>query len=321
MTDTTTAAAAATTTTTGAAADTGAASTASGATTDAGAAAATDTGAAKSTTDGAAKTGDTAAAVDWRAGITDPDGLEIAKRTASVNDLAKSAADLRKANGSMIRVPAADAKPEEVAKFRKAIGAGEKQEEYTAAVDIGREATEADKPVIDAVAKVMHANGVPLTAVKAVTKAVTELAVAQAQEADRVALGKRAEAETALKKELGADYDKHIEVAIRARNAFGGKELVDFLDNTIVQGQKLGDHPVLVKAFGNVGLRMGEGDFIGAVGTSQRESVQGQIDTIMLENPPGSTKYADPGVQKQLKALHEQLHGTGAAGAGFSRAL
>lgn len=57
---------------------------------------------------------------------------------------------------------------------------------------------------------------------------------------------------------FGPGYEKEIDAALRAADAFGGEELRDLLEAT-----GLGNHPVIVKTFNQIGRRMGEDEFIG----------------------------------------------------------
>jgi hypothetical protein len=102
-------------------------------------------------------------------------------------------------------------------------------------------------------------------------------------------------------------------LASRAVQAFGEvkshPEVVDFFDKTMVNGQKLGDHPVMVRMLGNIGRRMGEGEFIGAVGSDQRGSLQTELQQLMNDNPPGTEKYKAPAVQARIKQINESLYG------------
>lgn len=254
-----------------------------------------------------------APSTDWRASITDPEHVEFAKRIASPADAVKVALDLRKANSAMIKVPGKDATPEDRAKFNKAIGVPDTVEGYT--FDLGREATEADKAIQGSLAKVALEAGIPANAMQALTKTVTELANAQKAEENRVALAAREANEAALRKEWGADYEANKTLATRAVQAFGEvkshPEVIEFFDKTMVNGQKLGDHPVMVRMLGNIGRRMGEGEFIGAVGADQRSSLQSELNQIMTATPPGTTGYAAPAVQKRVMEINEALHGTG----------
>jgi hypothetical protein len=308
MSDGTTATATETTTTT-AATDTTAASTTTtaAATTDATTTATTTAAAASDTT------ATTTAPADWRSSITDPEHVEFAKRLTSPADAVKVALDLRKANSAMIRVPGKDATAEERAKFNKAIGVPETVEGYK--FDLGREPTEADKAIQGNLAKIALENGIPAQAMTAMSKAVAEMAQAAKAEENRVAVAAREANEAALRKEWGADFDANKTLASRAVQAFGEvkshPEVVELFEKTIVNGQKLGDHPVMMRIFGNIGRRMGEGEFIGAVGADQRSSLQSELNEIMTKNPPGSTGYRDAEVQKRIGEINEALHGNG----------
>ncbi len=290
----------------------------------------TDTGATTGTTTAATETGKTAdtstttttgteaaktETADWRASITDPDAVEFAKRVASPADAVKIALDLRKANSAMIKVPGKDATPEDRAKFNKAIGVPETVEGYK--FDIGREPTDADKAIQGNLAKIALENGIPATAMTALSKAVTDLATAQRAEENRVAVEARAANEAALRKEWGADYERNKTLAGRAVQAFGEvkshPEVIEFFEKTLVNGQKLGDHPVMVRMLGNIGNRMGEGEFIGPVGSDQRTSLQTELSQIMRDAPPGSAGYRDAAVQKRVFEINEALHGSGNA--------
>ena len=269
----------------------------------------TDASAAATTT--ATTTDTTATSTDWRSSITDPDHLEFAKRLASPADAVKVALDLRKANGSMVKVPGKDATAEDRAKFHKAIGVPEKVEDYK--FDIGREPTETDKAIQGNLAKIAFENGIPAPAMTALSKAVSELATAAKAEENRVAVAAREANEAALRKEWGADYEANKTLATRAVQAFGEvkshPEVVEFFDKTMVNGQKLGDHPVMVRMLGNIGRRMGEGEFIGAVGSEQRGSLQTELQQLMTDNPPGTEKYKSPAVQGRIKQINEALYG------------
>lgn len=289
-----------------------------------GAAAAAAAGAAQNGGEGAAQGGQQAAqngqavgaqnagtgsqVQDWRSGL-DGEHAEFAARLSSPQDAVKVALDLRKANSSMVRVPQQGATAEEVAKFHKAIGVPEKADGYQ--WDLGREPTEADQAVLGAVSEVFHKNGVPASAAKAVSKAVADLAAAQLAEEERVAIQHRETAEAKLKQEWGGDSDRNWQVAKRAVEVFGGPELKSFLNDTMVNGAKLGDHPMMAKVFAKIGLRMGEGEFIGAVTESDRQTTSERLEQILAENPPGSEGYKRASVQREIKALNARLHGTG----------
>lgn len=251
-------------------------------------------------------------ATDWRSSITDPDHLEFAKRHASIADLAKSGVDLRKANGAMTRVPGKDASPEDIAKFNKLVGVPATAAEYKWDKPEGREFTDADKAIQSKLGDIFLANRIPAEAGTALSKAVNELAAGIKDEQNRVAMQAREATTATLRKELGADYDGHLVLADRAVKQWGNPGFVDLL-NKSVDGVKLGDHPDFVRVFGSIGRRMGEGGFIGAVGGTERQSLQSELHKLMSDNPPGTPKYAQPEVQRRVTEINESLHGTGAA--------
>jgi hypothetical protein len=262
-------------------------------------------------TDGAVPGADAAtASTDWRAGITDPEQLEFAKRISTPADAVKVALDLRKANGGMTRVPGKDATPEDIAKFNKAIGVPQAATEYK--FDIGREATEQDRAIQGKLGEIFLANRVPAEAAPALSKAVAEMANEMKAEQNRVALQAREATTAALRKELGADYDSHLVLADRAVKQWGNPGFNEFL-NKSVDGVKIGDHPDFVRVFGSIGRRMGEGGFIGAVGGSERQTLQSELRELMNANPPGTARYASADVQRRVTQINEALHGTGGA--------
>lgn len=253
--------------------------------------------------------GDKPVSADWREGL-EGELRDFAGRFTTAKDLAQAALDLRKANSGMIRLPGKDAKPEEVAKFRKAIGAGEKVEEYAFEMPKGIEANEGDKAFQAKVAEIMHTTGVPLATAKALNSAWNEMTTAMQAEAERVAVAKREAAVAELRKDLGADYDSHLALATRAARTFGGDDFINFVNTTMVDGAKLGDHPAFIKAFGTIGRRMGEGDFIGVVNDAEKGTLEGELEKLMRDNPPGTAKYNDPAVQKRVREINEKLYGT-----------
>jgi hypothetical protein len=247
-----------------------------------------------------------ATAADWRAGL-EGDQLEFSKRLNTPHDAVKVALDLRKANSGMVRLPGKDAKPEEVATFRKAIGVPETPDAYSFAVE-GYEPTDFDKAAYSRLGKVLHkhnATAALSTDVAAEYQAIQQEMIA---EQDRVALKAREDADASLRKEMGADYEPGLELAKRAVRTFGDDGLVGLFD-TVVNGRKLGDDPAVIKAFMKIGRRMGEGEFIGAVGTDQRQGLEAELQQIMRDNPPGTDRYRQPAIQTRLRQINEQLHG------------
>lgn len=209
---------------------------------------------------------------DWRADITEPELKDTAARIASPKEAIKSIVDLRKANGSMVKLPGKDAKPDQIAAFRKAVGAPETIEGYVFQEKEGVEPTEADKAIRGKVAESLLKHHAPAALATELQAIVEEMADAADAEQNRVATEFRASSEAALRKEWGADFEGNVQVALRAREKLGSDGLREFL-NTVVDGKKIGDHPEMVRFFGNIGRRMGESEFIGSMNAGETQSL------------------------------------------------
>lgn len=255
---------------------------------------------------------ETAAAKDWRDGLTGEE-LETAKRLASPHDAVKSVIEGRKLIGSMIRIPGKDAKPEDIAKFKKALGAPEKAEDYKFPAPEGREETDSEKALASKIGEVLHKHNVPLTAAGELHGVVKEAAQAIEAENERLAVEGRATSEAALRKEWGADFEGNVQLSARAAHAFGGDGFKQFLNSTMVNGVKLGDHPEFMRVFGKVGRRMGEGDFIGAVGADQVKGLDSEIAAKTAEMHTAHQKgdrAATQALNKELLELQAKRHGS-----------
>lgn len=105
-----------------------------------------------------------------------------------------------------------------------------------------------------------------------------------------------------IRREFGRAFDERIDLAVRAVETFGGKELVQWLDQT-----GLGDHPMFVKMFANIGMQMQEslatggqsGGFTLTPDTARQEIARMQRDPEFMKSytTPGSTGHAEA-VQK-----------------------
>ncbi len=70
-------------------------------------------------------------------------------------------------------------------------------------------------------------------------------------------------AETGLRREWGGEFDARIDLANRAFVAAFGDRVDDVRQLRLADGQYLGDHPDMVRAFAKLGGAMGEDAFIG----------------------------------------------------------
>lgn len=245
---------------------------------------------------------------DWRAGIEDKELRDLAGRYTTPADLAKAVKDMRSELSQRIKIPGKKASEEEVAAYRKAIGVPEDASKYEFTLPEGKEATEADKAFQGKMAEVFHQANVSADQAKVLNEAWNEMTAAAEAEQVRQMQAYQEESRKALDKEWGSDKDANYNLAVRAFKNFGGSE--DLLNMQMEGGGRLGDNADFLRMFATVGRRMGEGQFIGAVGSEEKSTIQDQIDTIMRDNPPGTAKYNDPKVQQKLRALNEQLYGS-----------
>ena len=183
------------------------------------------------------------AATAWRETL--PEDIRGAPELAKYPDvaaLAKGHLEQSKLVGRKgIVVPGADAKPEDVAAYRAALGVPESPDKY----QITRPEIAVDSMVWDEAAEKeflgeMHKAGAPPAVVQAAITWYGRFFGAQMEQARQETL----KAGAALRQEWGANYDANRGRANRFAQEYGGDEFVDFL---IASG--LGRHPLTIKAF------------------------------------------------------------------------
>lgn len=159
--------------------------------------------------------------------------------------------DNRLNGGGLIKVPAKDAKPEEVEAYRKALGVPEKPDDYLTDLTLSNGAVigEADKPRVDAVLGAMHKAGATPDVVKAALDwyyTEQEQAAADLDEADDTF---RRESERALKDELGSAFQRTKNaIAPLFATAPGG---IDFSNENALIGRILGGRTSDGRIIGN----------------------------------------------------------------------
>ena len=86
-------------------------------------------------------------------------------------------------------------------------------------------------------------------------KFYNEMTAASLQEQDSIAIAARENSVKELKQEWGQAYDQKISQANNLAKTAGIGEL---FDTNLADGTKLGDHPVMIKAFAQLAAQMGE---------------------------------------------------------------
>lgn len=206
----------------------------------------------------------------WRAAL--PDELktnEFVKTFTKPGDFVKSALDIKaEADGLKSKLANAIFKPgdgsneEEVKAFRTALGVPDTPDGYEFPEVEG---VQHDEQMVSLFSNLFHKAGVGKEAAAVISEGwdnfVKEAQAAQLQKRTQ----ETQEAETKLKSEWGNSYDANIELTRRSFQKFSGTDLSTFLDETGV-----GNHPVLIKAFYEIGKALGEDQSLQSGGTSQK---------------------------------------------------
>ena len=118
-------------------------------------------------------------------------------------------------------------------------------------------------------------------------KFYNEMTSSALQEADTKATAAREASSTELKKEWGQAFEQKISQAASLAKSVGATEL---FNANMADGTKLGDHPVMIKAFAELANKMGEDSIVQASGPMYQTPAQ--IDKQIGElTMPGSAYW------------------------------
>lgn len=224
---------------------------------------------------------------DWRAVI--PEDLRSDPSLASFKDagaLAKSYVETKRMVGGAIQVPKDTDPPEAWEKLYAKIRP-EKPENYDLKPPEGANGAW-DEGMATAFKSAAHQNGLHPRQAQGLLDWYTKV-----QNERVAAFTKEMEAGMAtLKTEWGAGYDKRMGFARKAVDGVGGEELKKVLDST-----GLGNHPVLVKVFAEIGEAMEEdhppqGE--GRASTESADAIQKQLDAIFADPKDPFTNATAP---------------------------
>jgi hypothetical protein len=246
----------------------------------------------------------------WANGLTDEAKRNYAKTFKDPDALLDGALNLRREISSRIKVPGKDAKPEEVAAFRKAIGALDKPEDYKAALPKDYQLDEVQTALLASMQKAAADTGLPAPSFEQFTKAYFEFESQVQAKIGEELDAYMAESEAALKAEFGADYDKKARAAKLFIDAkLNVPEFARLLDETVTwNGRKiqLGSHPAVVKAMALIGERTAEDGVIGYRSESETADLDRRIRALEQKYPIGQrTNQQD----REIRTLYEQRYG------------
>jgi hypothetical protein len=175
-----------------------------------------------------------------------------------------------------VSLPGEKATPEEIAAFHKQVGVPEKPEDYKVAPKLpeGFEFNELDKGVVSSITQKMHARG-GLAAHPQMVQLMQEV-YAEASEEAQAQLVARAteihnETQAALEKEWGPDKARNLGFAKSVVDRFTSgepEEVRDLLQTPLMNGAKLGDHPVFIRMLAKLGREFGDDPLLSELGST-----------------------------------------------------
>lgn len=183
---------------------------------------------------------------DWRSSL--PEDLRASpslQKFKNAGDLAKSYTELEKM--PVIRLPKADAKPEEYDALYAKLGRPESADKYEFKRPAVAEGLKYDEELETAFKGMAFKSGLQPRQAQALLDSYNAL---QSERATKSSTEMAAGLET-IKKEWGADYDKNVKFASQAVTEFGGDSLKQFYETT-----GLGNHPEEIKAWTAAGKQI-----------------------------------------------------------------
>lgn len=235
----------------------------------------------------------------WRDNL--PDDLKGDKSLATISDiphLARQYVEAQKYNVGALRMPGANAKPEEIDAFHAKLGRPASPEGYTINTPALPEGIEWDTKLETDFRGVAHRLGLTPTQVQGLVdfEGRRTLGAIQARTSGAEATV------TALREEMGAGFERNLEVAGRAVRWAGGDDLVAVLNRT-----GAGNEPAVIKAFVKLGLTLVEdgaisGDVEGILGP---EDAKRQANEIMADPKGPYWNRKDPRHEEVFARVQE----------------
>lgn len=248
---------------------------------------------------------------DWRqkAAGEDEKALRMLERYADPAAALKAGIELRRQrDGGQLRAPrpAADARPEEIAAWRKENGIPEKPDDYKIELPSGLVPGEEDKPLIASfLSKVHGADYTPAQAAQALDWYYETLEAGnKAQEAKDGEM--RRKTEDALREDWGGDYRPNISVANQTLAEAYGPFAEQMASARLADGTLLGDHPEFIKGNAKLGRELNPAHtIVPGGGANQGKGIADEIATIMTVMRTDPARYwNDEKMQARLRELN-----------------
>jgi hypothetical protein len=234
------------------------------------------------------------------------------KTRASIVDLVKAGlgadSKISELTGQLkgaVRLPGKDAKPEEIAAYRKAVGVPETADKYAVYRPNGFEPTDADVETEKVFLEAAHAMGLPQAQVDGVLKTHYQLQEAQKRQFDQRAQKAAEAAEEDLRAEWGRDYKANVALSNRWLDEHlaphMGKEWTGLMDKRFADGTALGEHPGFVKAIHSLARAWADDGLPDLGDSGGGEDIDTRVNT--MRQKLGTPEYEAPAFQDELKKL------------------
>ena len=241
------------------------------------------------------------ATTDWKASLSDE--IRSDKSLENIKDiegLAKSYVHAQKMVGSdKIPVPNKYATEKDWDAVYEKLGRPKTADGYK--YELG-ENTKINEEALKTFSDQAHKLGLLPTQANGVVKWYNEMTAKSIQDADSKALAARENSTKELKQEWGQAFDQKINQAATLAKSVGATEL---FDTNLADGTKLGDHPVMIKAFAELASKMGEDSIVQASGPTYL--TPNQIEKQIGELTQTGSAYWDKNHPNHQAAVQEVL--------------
>ncbi len=222
--------------------------------------------------------------------------------------------ELDKAAGGMVRIPGADAKPEDVAAFHTKLGVPEKPEGYTDSKTLGiiPEQFQAswDNESEARFRSAAHKAGLTPAQYKAVMTAYIGETQANLDKAISGSLDGLQAAQEALSAKWGGNYKRNLSLSQRTTQSFDSpdREFGRLLESEIPGVGKLGNHPAYLAWAARGGEAMLEGRFIsGEDLTTSKGDAQKELTALNAELAANSTSKTPMTKEDRMTKVNRTL--------------
>jgi hypothetical protein len=223
----------------------------------------------------------------------------------SLEDTVKAAAELRKelsrSRDGYVRVPGADAKPEEVAAYRKAMGVPESAAGY--GLGVADDAPETEKHKLGQFLELAHGEGLPTGAVKKILDLDRSIRAAEEAQKQRQREESFAAGNNELRQLWGNDWSRDVELSVRAGEHIFGKDGIELLAEA-----GLDNHPTIIRGLNKAGRAMAPD--IPAIAASKQQ-MQTEFEAVQAEEMkilPCTPEWNDPAWQARRAAAYARRY-------------